>query len=230
MKILIADTQDNDILDGSGRLYPIYENRLPDILLRRLYAKKSLSARFESALAYLLLTEASFAATGKKNASAELLSSIDFQKDGKPFFKNEKYDLSLSHSCGVAATAVTFGPGKIGIDVEAFKRKSEIAAGSFFERHPEVSLRSSFWDVELIALKFIRGKAEYNPLPFEKIILEKNSSPIQKWTALEATLKCAGGGFASLKNAENILKAIDIASGAFSISGEKFAISVAICD
>lgn len=140
---------------------------------------------------------------------------------GKPYFDfPSPRSISISHSDGAVAVAISDEKVDIGIDVQ-----SEIEAEKAYRisrRFPFVKERffKEITDVCVFKATLIRDSFSFEEL---------SASPYQKsnftlwWTNTEAALKADGGGFTSAKKLDDIEKHCSL----FSFKENKFYISVA---
>ena len=223
MTVYIADISECNIFDCEG-LLKNYEEGLPQTVTERVNAKKSPKARLESSVAYLLVREALSAAVGEKNAREQLFSGLYFTDEGRPSFKNDDFDLSVSHSDGICVAAVADNRMRIGIDVEEVNERNVKTAESVLSRLINFSIPNGYTD-DIRALKFTK-----NGVSPSGIFCGKPDGYDEKvmvgWTALESALKCHGGGFSALKEATEVFRKIRQTSFTVRKNGKVFVVTL----
>ena len=131
----------------------------------------------------------------------EVCPTLEKDCYGKPFFVGSKKQLSISHSYGAVAVAISDSDCPIGVDIEntvSPKRAARVGA-----RFPFVKERR-FRELNEITLLFAKRKGD--GFSFEKVCLApvKDNCFTSVWTLTEAILKADGGGFASAKNLDKL--------------------------
>ncbi len=151
--------------------------------------------------------------------------SLEFTEKGKPYIKNGSIYISVSHSDGIAAVALSYDKA-IGVDVEKIDLSKKEKLKKIIDRFcPD--LKIIYNENIVISQAFSAKKNGFIDCgkPKSETVSEENES-FAKWTALESALKCHGGGFSALCEKNTILNLVTISSGVISIDKENYAISV----
>ncbi len=195
----------------------IFENMLlSDELKEKIINTKSEQLQTERKAAYSLLTFA-LSENGFKNFS------IQYNDNGKPYIKDEKFAISISHNNSVTAVALSDEYESIGIDIELITEKNEMSSDRFLNRYMK--------DVVFLKeIKFIEAE-EIKYFGKEKLLLQNKDdgvfTSIKKWCVTEAVLKCEGGGFSSLPIVTDLFKQISVQSEIISLGDDKYMLAIA---
>ncbi|MBO5907537.1 MAG: hypothetical protein J6Q85_05260 [Clostridia bacterium] len=173
---------------------------------------------------------------------------VDF--DRKPTLLNKlsnKLAFNISHTDGAVVVAITDEYESVGVDVEGLiqpERARRISERLLTDKETNkddlllfqsIELAALYYNGEELVLKEVnrRQSAEKKPTENTKISIkeiDKNESDpylaTEGYTLLEATLKCDGGGFASLKRYGEIKACCKSASLWFLISGREYSLSL----
>ena len=228
MTVFIADASECSVFEND-RLLPCYEDRLSKELTERIYAKKQPTARSERAVTYLLLLKALNSAVSEKNAREELFAGLYFDKNGRPTFENNEYDLSLSHSDGICVAIVSDDKKRIGIDIEEVSEKKAATAAAVLSRISYDMKPDTDGIPVCRAVRFGEKGSEFYDVNLKKPEA-MNEMLISGWTALESALKCHGGGFSALSDQYKVFKGISQKSFAFQKNGKIFTVGITVTD
>ena len=180
------------------------------------------------------------------------MPSIEFTDEGKPYFtKNSNIPcpvFSISHDRDFAAVAISDENINLGVDIQSMpenKGRLERIAQRFLEvfRRSDSVYKKLMMESEMkrsrtrehISHLFLYLDESFDILESDEgkigeIIFgkeEKEYEYLTKWTALEASLKMSGGGFADYNDAENIINDASIYNFIFSTK-EKIDYSISI--
>ena len=139
----------------------------------------------------------------------ENLPKILKNETGKPFLDGENsHPISISHSAGAVAVAVSDENSPIGIDVE--EKISEDVASRIQKRFPFIKKRD-FSPINDITL--FEAKSTAN-ISFKEISLTPTNQDCFGfyWTACESVLKAEGGGLASHEKLDCFEKSCEVSS------------------
>ena len=198
-------------------------NDLPCSLKEKIQSTKHQKTRETRILVYSWLKE-SLNTLGIPYSKFD--SDFAFSEKGKPYVANCDIKFSLSHTDAVAAVAFS-DEGEIGVDVEEINlSKADVTkkVASRFFGDTDVETDENLAVLELWTFDE-SGFYKEAILPTAKKI--ESSDSFLKWTALEAALKCNGGGFFALGDKEHILKNIKLSSATVQIGKFFYAISLA---
>lgn len=171
-----------------------------------------------------------------------VISSIGHLKkhaSGKPFLSDSGLKISISQSDGVSAVAFS-ADGEIGIDIEAEIppqradriRERYLSALSFCEASAGTEQVRGSDDAAQAKLSFC-GEADIcvyalTNVGFASLTLAlSDGSVTEKWTVLEAILKCDGRGFAALDCADELARETDVISFIYAHGDKKYYLSLA---
>lgn len=202
---------------------PVNVELLPCSVKERILNTKDSGTKNERAYAYTLMR----AVLNKRGVSdAELRKSFLFDEKGKPFLKDSDFEISVTHTDGMAAVAVSEG-GPVGIDLEKIdflkRQRLEKIIARFYKESDSVALEKNITKKNLVCLG--ENRAYVNEIKSEAFTDE--DAPFVKWTVLEAALKHVGTGFECVKDAEKIMKELRIEASVISFDGNRYALSVA---
>lgn len=148
-----------------------------------------------------------------------------FTEEGKPYIKNSTVNFSVSHSDGIAAVAISFDRN-VGVDIE----KIDLSKSQKLEKISNRFCRDLkiLYDENLVISRFFRIEKNefFNCKKPEISKVTKENLNFVKWTALEASLKCHGGGFSVLCEKESVISSVATSSGIISVDEEDYAVSV----
>lgn len=145
------------------------------------------------------------------------LTPLEIRKTdkGKPYFEDKKYPpFSISHTDGAVCVAIAEGWGSVGVDIEKCggRLSDKRLTDRFF---PGLA----FSDNEISDIRISGGCVGENSV---------GCLPETLFTLGEAIIKCDGGGFAISASAALLSKKMKKSSFILTVSGECYAVSVAV--
>ena len=204
----VSSDKDKEILDNLNK----------GLQKRVLLAKNENQVR-EKSYTYALLLKALFHSGYKGEV---MLGSGKF---GKPTLCDEDYLISLSHTDGLCAVAIS-DENEVGIDVEKLREneRMKLLAQRFLKGF-SYKAKEPFGVAEL----YLYDYKEDSLLEILKDVKECGESfdLTHSWTAAEALLKCDGGGFSSLASLSLIEKECELYSFVFGET-EKYSVTLAV--
>jgi phosphopantetheinyl transferase len=195
--------------------------KLDEASLKRIKETKNEQRYKERLAAYSLL---SFAVGGE---------SISFSESGKPYLCDGGKFISLSHTSGACAVAVS-NEGEVGVDIELYceesERRAESAASRFF---PAVCVNPSELSVlpgDAVKIHFMTlSECGISEEKENLVTVAKNQSSLYTWVSAEAILKADGRGLCAAACVEKIQKRSKIfATSAVKIEENLFFLSLAV--
>ena len=197
---------------------------LPKTVKEKILSTKDPATKYERIYTYVLLR---YVLNECGVSDEAFCHSFFFDEKGKPHVGCAGFEISVSHTDGVAAVAVCKN-GKIGVDVEKItpskKEKLEKIITRFYKGPYSVVNNAGLAQKYLVDLS--EASAKISEIPTQEI--EESDMPFIKWTVLEAALKHIGTGFECVKNAEKIIKGLKIESTVISFGTDRYALSVSI--
>ena len=197
---------------------------LPKTVKEKILSTKDPATKYERIYAYVLLR---YVLNECGVSDEAFCHSFFFDEKGKPHVGCAGFEISVSHTDGVAAVAACKN-GKIGVDVEKItpskKEKLEKIITRFYKDPYSVVNNVGLAQKYLVDLS--EASAKISEIPTQEIA--ESDMPFIKWTVLEAALKHIGTGFECVKNAEKIIKELKIESSVISFGTDRYALSVSI--
>ena len=170
---------------------------IPKDVISYIENSKNDEVRLERFTAYSTLFFALFELYGKKEV---VLCRTD---SGNPYLvengKTSKIRISLSHSDGLAAVALS-DEGDIGVDIqsEIDKSRAERLEKRFFA---DINIKEEIFPHKLFMLSFTEENVKLEEF---KNVEAKLDGFTAKWAYCESIMKCDGGGFGSLDKIPNL--------------------------
>jgi hypothetical protein len=197
---------------------------LPKTVKEKILSTKDPATKYERIYTYVLLR---YVLNECGVSDEAFCSSFFFDEKGKPHVGCADFEISVSHTDGVAAVAVCKN-GKIGVDVEKItpskKEKLEKIITRFCKGPYSVVNNVGLAQKYLVDLS--EASVKISEIPTQEIA--ESDMPFIKWTVLESALKHIGTGFECVKNAEKIIKELKIESSVISFGTDRYALSVSI--
>ena len=197
---------------------------LPCAAKNRILSAKDKKTQTERAYAYSLLR---FVLNGCGITDEALAAEFCFDGAGKPFLKDSKIKFSVSHTDGAAAVAVC-ECGKIGVDIEKIDSEKKEKLEKIIARFCREPFSVKYNGEKCVKYLADLDKKTTDKLETDLEPLTDNDVAFLRWTVLESALKQEGSGFGCVKNAEELMGALDIESSVISIGGKRYAVSVAV--
>ena len=234
IKLYLLDTENVDSLSFKKWEKELFA--LSPSVLKKIEATKDEKLKKDRSISYLFLESIIekekiklCRISGKRYFSDNFKLEILFDSFGRPYIKDIDIDISLSHTEGLTAIAISFEKAKkVGIDAELMTEKSEERASKFHDRYlKKESINrenpSNINDKELLIELYTLKEGEILKAAPEDIFCdinteeknndEKAAEPeemrfpaLSDWCALEALLKCDGGGFSSISRIKDIME------------------------